>query len=828
MAHDAVAMATADDREALAVRVARRLSDLGSPGAEANGIGQLRAILGRVAGPETNQKEPTGSADARFVPLKPLGDYGEPTLFPKMAMSASDLAIAMRATWKGFTDDHGALPAASLEGYLDSLAAALQKHAWCVPAIPVGTRTGARDDRERGSNDVSVSDHARVTAAIAVALRTEDAAGTIDLAALAEGGGLDPTPCLALIGGDVSGVQRYLYTITSRRALRGLRGRSFYLQLLGEAVVQHLRDALGLPATSVLLEGGGHFYVLAPLSAVVDGMLATAVGEVSKVLLRHHGADLSVAVAHVELSPNDFAAGHHLTAAWKRLGQRLSVAKARRGASLDTHTLVANLFTPRKSEGLTHHFCATCQSLITDAPETAPDPDDAFDPYVNCVRCHGMEDLGDRLRLGTTLLTWPTDPGDSGAGGRSQAWRQVLRDFAMDAVVVGDRPSGDRVTVPANVRVTATRITDANLAAATARARASGAAPHAVGFRLVAQATPMKIDRDARDGNRVAELSDLADAGTGVKHLGFLRADVDNLGQIIQAGLRRGTATSDDGGTLARRIALSQALRLFFEGHLGTICAARNPVARATLKGQTDAKGTDRLYLIYSGGDDLFLAGAWDAVAETAAEITDALDKYVGKNPAIHLSAGLTTAHDKYPVSQASLDAGEALDDAKAVPDKNAVAIFGQAVPWQTLTRARTLGEALIKGVNARGSEAGGDGGNAPRQLVRLALRLCALEAEARKKHEDRQAARAAKGNDLAPVPLGRRQRDPQVAWGPWMWLGQYALGRMANDRRAPQGVIETIKKAMTTPQGMAELRIGATWADLAIRTRESRGQGGR
>ena len=136
------------------------------------------------------------SADARFVPLKPLGDYGKETLFPGKALAAGDLAVGLRAAWKGFTDDHRALPATSFEGYLDSLAAALQKHAWCVPAIPVGT--GPRDDRERGSNDVSIADHARVAAAIATALHVEASAGTLDLGAIAANGGQGATPCLAL------------------------------------------------------------------------------------------------------------------------------------------------------------------------------------------------------------------------------------------------------------------------------------------------------------------------------------------------------------------------------------------------------------------------------------------------------------------------------------------------------------------------------------------------------------------------------------------------------------------------------------------------------
>ncbi|MBM4425645.1 MAG: hypothetical protein FJ031_00255 [Chloroflexi bacterium] len=40
-----------------------------------------------------------------------------------------------------------------------------------------------------------------------------------------------------LIGDDISGIQKFIYTITSKKAAQTLRGRSFYLQLLTEVVM---------------------------------------------------------------------------------------------------------------------------------------------------------------------------------------------------------------------------------------------------------------------------------------------------------------------------------------------------------------------------------------------------------------------------------------------------------------------------------------------------------------------------------------------------------------------------------------------------------------
>lgn len=760
-------VARATDPEALAVRAASALADPGSPGADARGPAQVRAILTRVAGPETGFSAPAGAKHVRYLPLAPLGSYGSETLFPVDALDDAVRRRCATSLWEGFVADHGRLPVRSLEAYLDSLAAALQKHAWCVPSGPGS-----------GSNDVSIADHTRVTGAIAACLWHEAQAGALDLAALAAANGRAGTRHLALIGGDVSGVQKFLYTIVAQRALRGLRGRSFYLQLVAEAVVRHLCTGLSLPATNVLFEGGGHFYLLAPWSSVAT--LGEGVREVAEVLLRHHQADLSVAVAHVPLSPTDLTSGAALTRAWSELGRDLSVAKGRKGGALAPETLVRDLFTPRPSEGEAHHYCTICQGRISDLPPG--DPADYADEFATCALCHGMEDLGGRLRLGSSLIAWE-DGGegrDDSSGGRSQRWRQVLRDLGMDALVVGDRRhGGDEVDVPLGARVTVARLTDADLAAARDVARRYGYADAALGFRLVAQATPLTVDAKARDGRRVAELSELACRGVGVARLGFLRADVDNLGTIIRDGLTTG---GKDGGTLARRLALSYALRLFFEGHLGTRCGARNPVARAGSGVETS--GVDRLYLIYSGGDDLFLTGAWDTVAETARDIAKALQDYVGENPAVHLSAGLAVVDDKYPVRAAAEDAGEALDTAKGREGKNAVALFDRTLAWPDFTQALDLAGkfGLHRAV-----------GEAPRQVLRLALRLTAMEARAR---------------------ADRNLPDTQLAWGQWMWQGAYALARS----RAPADLLKRLEEHLTSSTGMATLHVGATWADLAQR----------
>ena len=67
-----------------------------------------------------------------------------------------------------------------------------------------------------------------------------------------------------LVGGDLSGIQNFIYTLASKGALKTVRGRSFYLELLIEAIVSRLLAALDLPRACVVYASGGGLYLLAP------------------------------------------------------------------------------------------------------------------------------------------------------------------------------------------------------------------------------------------------------------------------------------------------------------------------------------------------------------------------------------------------------------------------------------------------------------------------------------------------------------------------------------------------------------------------------------
>jgi CRISPR-associated protein Csm1 len=171
------------------------------------------------------------------------------------------------------------------------------------------------------------------------------------------------------------------------------------------------------------------------------------------------------------------------------------------------------------------------------------------------------------------------------------------------------------------------------------------------------------------------DFHELATQSEGIARLAVLRADVDNLGQAFVAGFE-----SEKYGqryvTLSRTATFSRKLALFFKRHINTLLE----------QGQYFLTDEDdpcrKATVVYSGGDDLFLIGAWDDILGFAVDLYDALGEY--SQNTLTISAGIGLYPEKYPVSTMAKQTGALEDAAKAVPGKNAVALFdAQTVyPW--------------------------------------------------------------------------------------------------------------------------------------------------
>ncbi|NBT25568.1 MAG: type III-A CRISPR-associated protein Cas10/Csm1, partial [Actinobacteria bacterium] len=772
--------------------IANRASYLAHPEDAARDEGRLEPLL-------TTVKRDWRERGARglVAPLRALDQFDDDELFPIVSDAPRDHVTHVNAFLSDLTNVGGTTLAA-FNGALGSL---LLKYAWCVP--------------HRGSRDVSIHDHTRVMCAIAATLwELRDATDQR----------------LAIIGGDVSGVQAFLYRISSSGALKGLRGRSFYLQLIEEAVGRFLLREWNLPDACRIMEGGGHLYILAP-ARVLDSLPEVRT-RLAEAFIDHHDADLFVAIAGTGISTDDLLDANSIEARFAEVNEKLGRAKRRRGEGLSASRMAQRLFKARDVGSQDHQFCRVCDRSISDAGSSIPSQDDR--ERRTCALCLSLEDLGHRLRQGSTLVMWHSpdtasavtsqaetaqDDDDDRSAWGSAAWNGVLGALGLEIRVlrnVNGVTRRGRPHVPINAQTWVLRLQGTDVVQAVADAASLGLDGAVPGFRLLAQATPL-----TRDGRQVADFAELADAASGSKYIGFLRADVDNLGDTILRGLH--TTTSDgtamNRGTLARRVALSMSLRLFFEGHLSRLCR----------KSQDNgpARALDSLFLIYAGGDDLFIAGAWDAVARVAGEISEAFRKYAGGNPAVHLSAGLAMGHAKYPISAGARDALEAQDKAKgyvrppnsnggAGRAKDAIHLLDRTIGWETFPAAQALANELVDAVR--------DGsGSAPRSFIRMALELVRMEGSERVRQKSLDDADASHATSSGTARRTPRLRAGQVAGGRWLALAAYQMTRAKESRggrnaRVRPDLVKRVHELLLTPEGIDRLAIAATWADLAIR----------
>ena len=147
--------------------------------------------------------------------------------------------------------------------------------------------------------------------------------------------------------------------------------------------------------------------------------------------------------------------------------------------------------------------------------------------------------------------------------------------------------------------------------------------------------------------------------------LGVLRMDVDNLGKIFQSGLKPERAT------LSRYSALSRSFDYFFSGYLNTIWEELNP---------------QKSFIIYSGGDDVFMVGSWEVTIQLAKRIVADFKTFTCHNPAFTLSGGISIVPVKFPVMKAAEQSDTEEKAAKnhhcAAQDKNALSLMGMPLNW--------------------------------------------------------------------------------------------------------------------------------------------------
>ncbi len=546
---------------------------------------------------------------------------------------------AAKAAWA----IQAALQPAAATAHLEShLLDALEQHLWCLP----GTQPGA-----------TALDSARTLAATACALH-----------AAAPARPDDQTP-LALVLGDLSGIQRYLFAASHHGAggvAKRLRARSFCLSMLLEAAALHLQVLLGSPMASIIMNAGGRFLLLTPGHPAALARIEQGAADLSNWMLQRYRGEVAVNLAwHVFPAARLAEFGTVLTECEAAMAR----AKARPlGQALQAGQRWQEELFVQEAPPAGWSTCQACHR------ETAPgDPDGER----ICATCRAQEALGRRLPRARSAAIY-RGPAPAGSV-------HLLGDLHL--AVFPDRP-------PDHPRP---------LACFTLRGESPRELPGRATRRYLANHIPLApADLDAfcgdchicqQAGRPKPAAGDplyfdcLANQADGRPLLGYFKADVDLLGSLFCFGFQ--SETGAQRVTPAQITALSRFLDLFFAGHVTQLLAERFPLC----------------YSVFAGGDDLFLVGPWDQIVKAAQVIQADFHRYTAGNPSVTLSAGTVAVSPRLPLSRAAEWAEAALKAAKDEPapgrteGRNQFTLFGETVPWpqvpSLLGHAGRLGEWL-------------------------------------------------------------------------------------------------------------------------------------
>ena len=154
-------------------------------------------------------------------------------------------------------------------------------------------------------------------------------------------------PAFLLYTADFSRIQRFIYTVHTEGALRSLRSRSFFLELLMEHYMDELLDGCGLTRTNIIYSGGGHCYLLLPNTAAVQQTLADWNRAFNGWLNEQFGVQLFLANGWTPCSANDLCNVPAEASPYKATPRQIErvVAGSRFGVNI-----VYNLSDPKEME----------------------------------------------------------------------------------------------------------------------------------------------------------------------------------------------------------------------------------------------------------------------------------------------------------------------------------------------------------------------------------------------------------------------------------------------------------------------------------------------
>lgn len=449
---------------------------------------------------------------------------------------------------------------------LDKLAAILKEHSFSVESIPdllhalealcsfVPVSPGLEDFA-----DINVSQHSLLTAGFAAAIwdyLEEHGDDCLDA--------FSQEKVFLLASFDVSGIQDFIYNISSGGAAKQLKARSLYLDLMSEHIVDSLLEKLELSRTNLLYVGGGHAYFILANTEKTTALLKEFEASFNQFLLENFQTGLYVAFGWTAFAAGEIMRQVQSTsiaslAAYRAIYQKTSrMISDKKLSRYDAETLKFL----NKGGNNSERECEICHSVEKLRKQVYEDEEHSL-----CHICDELRKFSKRISDDTFRVC------RGGAAGLP---------IGPDAVLV--TAEGDQALQTDRFYVKNKWSLDQ-----------SGTHIFAGDYRYA-------------EIHEYADMAQDKDTGLGIRRLAVVRLDVDDLGAAFMAGFSH----QKDGiySSFSRSAIFSRNMSLFFKFYI-----------------QQFADGK-KMTIIYAGGDDVFAIGAWKDVIDFTVELRQAFLKW--------------------------------------------------------------------------------------------------------------------------------------------------------------------------------------------------------
>ncbi len=687
---------------------------------------------------------------------------------------ATEVQAAYKTHWHNFAQTIRPSPdtpsSFDLIDNFDTILEICRLYQWCLPETT----------RRQDLSDVSLFEHQKAAAAIAsCAFLYHAEQARVGGKLTAKSMQRPDTKKFVLFCGDISGIQRFVYQVSAKGAYKMLKGRSFFIQLLAEILARKYLETFGLTAANTLYCSGGKFYLLFPNLASTATRLKGLSEAVNGELFDLFSGDLYLRTGWQVLSGHDLAAAqdgsHSLSAIWDDLARQVAVDDRQRYAEMATREY-ERLFgavpeVPTDS-------CPVCHcSMVAHGPGNGGEV---------CQTCLDMRTIGQRLKSARYLVMNDTasalgEPSTVTIFGKSLWFCDAEPKITTDGCFVWSLNSTDFIRLVAQARSTGVQL---------------NGAPLVVGGNHT-------FDQEVKD----LQFDDIARQGEGVHRLGVLRMDVDNLGRIFREGLnnyRHETYVDDRFHSLARITTLSWQLAFFF-----------GSMVPQSMNSRPEWQGKSTV--VYAGGDDLFVLGAWQTVPDIALALQSQFARFCCYNPVFALSGGMVISGGKFPIYKSAEMAGEAelmakrhhtrFQNGREIVAKASFTFLDTAMHWREFLTIAALKETLYPVMC--------DNENRP-----LLDRLRWIFASWEKSRDELLCTGQVMGLERI------RQR---LAAEKWRWRMVYSLARFAERNQSLNETITTLQRFILNPvaatdrTGIELLGVLSRWCELQLRTADNR-----